>query len=244
MSILHMSKVWNESDLEPTQKLVFLAICDNANDEGLCYPSIDTIQNKTSLSRPTVIKIISKLEELGKIIKVQRAKKNGGRYSSLYLVFPDENYEFLDDEFKEKFSQSKMVLPYSQSKVALLQNDSQSKVALPKPLLTLYNHQLFKELSTKERDLYLEYISLRKKLKLTTTMNIHNRLLEKYFELGRNIEVIEKAINSNWRDFYQINNKQPKQQKKRFEDMTLEEKFEFNEKEKQRKLESNYGYIG
>lgn len=36
----------------------------------------------------------------------------------------------------------------------------------------------------------------------------------------------------------------PKQIYKKFEDMTLEEKFEFNEKEKQRKLESNYGYIG
>lgn len=33
----------------------------------------------------------------------------------------------------------------------------------------------------------------------------------------------------------------PKQQYKRFEDMTLEEKMEYNETEKQRKIEANYG---
>lgn len=33
----------------------------------------------------------------------------------------------------------------------------------------------------------------------------------------------------------------PKQQYKRFEDMTLEEKMEYNEAEKQRKIEANYG---
>jgi len=198
-----MNRVWTDENLEPTQKLVLLAICDNANDEGLCYPSIDTIQHKTSLSRPTVIKIINKLEELHMLTKTQRAKKNGGRYSSLYLVFPAETFEFLDSEFKEKMSQSKTALLYTQSKVGLPQNDTQSKVTLPKPLLSLFNHHLFIELSNKERDLFLEYISLRKTLKLKTTMQIQNRLLEKYFEFGRNIEVIEKAIISNWRDFYQ-----------------------------------------
>ena len=61
MSIKCMSKVWQIDNLEPSQKLVFLSICDNANDEGICYPSINTIQSKTSLSRPTVIKIINTL---------------------------------------------------------------------------------------------------------------------------------------------------------------------------------------
>lgn len=44
----------------------------------------------------------------------------------------------------------------------------------------------------------------------------------------------------NWakKDF---NNTKPKQQYKKFEDMTLEEKMEYNEAEKQRKIEANYG---
>jgi hypothetical protein len=209
-----MSKVWKIEELEPSSKLVLLAICDNANDEGVCYPSIDKIVSKTSLSRPTVIKNITKLVETNHLLKYQRATKKGGRYSSVYLVFPIETFDNLDPEYAEKFSQSKTVLPCSQSKVTLPENGSQSKTTLPEPSLTLFNHHLFIELSNQEKDLYLEYIALRKQMKLITTMSTHNSLLKKYFEFGRNIVVIQNAIDSNWKDFYQPKpTYQPKQSK-------------------------------
>ena len=209
MSIKYMTKVWQLQELEPNQKLVFLAICDNANDEGICYPSIDTIQAKTSISRPTVIKVINKLVEINLLIKTQRARKTGGRYSSLYLVFPNETLEFLDTEYKEKFSQSKtgLLIPKvktddSQSKIALPKNHSQSKTALPEPLLI--NHHLYNRLTDTSKELYLEYINLRKKMKLITTMRTHDSLLSKFFEYGAYDNIIEKAINSNWKDFFPI----------------------------------------
>lgn len=238
MSIKFMSKAW-EQDITPNQKLIFLSLCDNSNDEGLCYPSILNIVNKTGLSNKTIIKSLSELVELNLLKKYQRAKKNGGRYSTLYLVFPLINYDNLDNEYKEKFTQSEVVTPYTQSEVVTLKKGIQSEVVTPKP--SLYNHHLFKELSHSERDLYLEYIALRKTLNLKTTIQIHDRLLKKYFEFGRNTEVITKAINSNWRDFYSIQSLTPKQQYKKFDDMSFEEKMEFNEKEKQRKIEANYG---
>ena len=77
-------------------------------------------------------------------------------------------------------------------------------------------------------------------MRVKTTLQIHNRLLSKYFEYGRDVNVIINAINSNWKDFYKPYNT-PKQQKKRFEDMTFEEKLEYNEQERQRKIEANYG---
>ena len=209
MSIKHMTKVWQLQELEPNQKLVFLAICDNANDEGICYPSIDTIQAKTSISRPTVIKVINKLVEINLLIKTQRARKTGGRYSSLYLVFPNETLEFLDTEYKEKFSQSKtgLLIPKvktddSQSKIALPKNHSQSKTVLPEPLLI--NHNLYNSLTDTSKELYLEYINLRKKMKLITTIKTHNILLEKFFEYGADDNIIMSAINSNWKSFYPI----------------------------------------
>ncbi len=209
MSIKYMTKVWQLQELEPNQKLVFLAICDNANDEGICYPSIDTIQAKTSISRPTVIKVINKLVELNLLIKTQRARKTGGRYSSLYLVFPNETLDFLDTEYKEKFSQSKTVLLIpkvktddSQSKMVLPKNHSQSKTVLPEPLLI--NHHLYNRLTDTSKELYLEYINLRKKMKLITTIKTHNILLEKFFEYGADDNIIMSAINSNWKSFYPI----------------------------------------
>lgn len=227
MSIKHMTKVWQLEDLESNQKLVLLAICDNANDEGICYPSIDTIQLKTSLSRPTVIKIINRLIELNLLLKTQRARKSGGRYSSLYLVFPAETLDFLDEEYLQKFSQSKEALPLakvkssdSQSKVGLPLSDSQSKVGLLESSLSLFNHNLYINMNHKTKELYLEYISLRKKMKLITTMKTHDSLLGKFFEYGADDSIITNAINSNWRDFYP-----PKQNsKKSYMDRCLNEK--------------------
>lgn len=61
MSIKIMSLVW-ELDLPTTQKMVLLALADNANDQGVCWPSISTLEVKTSLHRATVIRVIADLE--------------------------------------------------------------------------------------------------------------------------------------------------------------------------------------
>ena len=61
MSIKIMSLVW-ELNLPTTQKMVLLALADNANDQGVCWPSISTLEVKTSLHRATVIRVIADLE--------------------------------------------------------------------------------------------------------------------------------------------------------------------------------------
>lgn len=68
------------------------------------------------------------------------------------------------------------------------------------------SHHLFVSLSEKNRELYLEYIELREKLKMATTVKIHERLLKKFNDFGCNPEVIENAITGNWKDFYQVKN--------------------------------------
>lgn len=210
MSIKQMQKVWEDKTLEPNKKLIMLSLCDNANDEGFCYPSINTTCSKTGLSKPTVIKHQRELEENNYLLSKKRNSKkteNGGkRLSTIYIVFPQENIQLLDEELLAKFdiknSQSKEALPLGQSKEALPLNDSQSKEALPKPSLSLFNHHFYIQMTPKEKEVYLEYISLRKSMGIKTTKTIHDRLLKKYFEFGRDISVIENAINANWKDFY------------------------------------------
>ena len=65
------------------------------------------------------------------------------------------------------------------------------------------NNTKYKKLTKKEKDLFNEYLDLRKSLKLKNTENIINRLLNKYFKFGRKLEVIENAITANWKDFYE-----------------------------------------
>jgi DNA-binding transcriptional ArsR family regulator len=49
----------------PTLKLVLLALADNANDNGYCYPGIDHLVRKSELSKRQVLRHLDRLEEMG-----------------------------------------------------------------------------------------------------------------------------------------------------------------------------------
>jgi hypothetical protein len=79
MSIRIMSAVWERDDLTSTQKLVLLALADWANDEGLCWPSIEQLIKKSSLKKRAVQITIRSLEESGFVYREERIGK-GNRY--------------------------------------------------------------------------------------------------------------------------------------------------------------------
>ena len=64
----------------PLRKLVLLKLADQANDDGLCWPSYDTVAKACEISRRSVIRHIQQLEEDG-FLRIERvydkeAKKN------------------------------------------------------------------------------------------------------------------------------------------------------------------------
>jgi hypothetical protein len=72
VSIKLISVVWS-LEIRPTDKLVLLALADNANDEGgRCYPSMRTLQQKTSLSNRAVRYSIKRLEKNGHLMTQNR----------------------------------------------------------------------------------------------------------------------------------------------------------------------------
>lgn len=77
MSIQAMSWVFTLSKLDPYKKIVLMSLADNANDEGYCWPSMDTIAYKSSMSKTTVRRHIKSLEELNLLTKHQRTRSNG-----------------------------------------------------------------------------------------------------------------------------------------------------------------------
>lgn len=67
MSVHLMSQVFHTS-LPATHKLVLLALCDNADEKGeKCFPSVDTLAKKCSLSRRAVFNSLKFLEAEGYI---------------------------------------------------------------------------------------------------------------------------------------------------------------------------------
>lgn len=64
----------------PLRKLVLLKLADQANDDGLCWPSYETVAKACEVDRRSVIRHIKKLEEDG-FLRIERvydkkAKKN------------------------------------------------------------------------------------------------------------------------------------------------------------------------
>lgn len=72
MSITLMSRVW-ETALPSTQKMVLLALADNANDQGRsCFPSVKLLSEKCTITPRAIQKNIATLEEASLITRKVR----------------------------------------------------------------------------------------------------------------------------------------------------------------------------
>lgn len=68
MSIKVMSRVWADESLKSRAKiLVMLAIADFSNDDGLAWPSIETLAKKSRCCQRSVQAIISELVKTDKL---------------------------------------------------------------------------------------------------------------------------------------------------------------------------------
>lgn len=85
MSIELMNLVWNDAGTKGAARLVLLALADQANDTGTCWPSLATIARRVNVSRSMVARILTKLEEKGYVTR-QRRGKGYGADTTIYLV--------------------------------------------------------------------------------------------------------------------------------------------------------------
>lgn len=83
MSLDVMTAVWKHSDAKGTDLLLLLALADNADDEGFCFPSYPYLAAKTRMSDRTVRRRITELCDTDELTLV--ASGRGGR-SNEYMV--------------------------------------------------------------------------------------------------------------------------------------------------------------
>lgn len=85
MSFKVTNWVWARSESRNGARLVMLALADRADDNGLCWPSIDDLAERTKLSPRAVQKAIATLAELGEL----DIENGGGRHrSNRYRIVP------------------------------------------------------------------------------------------------------------------------------------------------------------
>lgn len=75
-----MSACW-PLQMPPSPKAVLISLADNANDAGVCWPSIPKICERTCLGRTAVINAIKWLEEVGLLT----ADRSNGRHTTYQI---------------------------------------------------------------------------------------------------------------------------------------------------------------
>ncbi len=86
MSVKVSGMVW-ESDVPVTDgRVVLLALADNANDAGRCWPGTEHLAGKCCVSRSTVFRLLRKLEDQGLLSREQRTRSNGSQTSNAYRI--------------------------------------------------------------------------------------------------------------------------------------------------------------
>ena len=85
MSLLLMAKAMTIKVGNPLRKLVLLKLADNANDEGICFPSYQYIADVCEISKASARSHIDALIQMGFISKKARKNKDGSS-SNLYIL--------------------------------------------------------------------------------------------------------------------------------------------------------------
>lgn len=85
MSILATNWVWSLA-LPPTPKLILMALADEADDDGYCWPSVRRISKKAGVSERTVRRAIAAYGDSELLQVSTRIRADGGQSSNSYRL--------------------------------------------------------------------------------------------------------------------------------------------------------------
>lgn len=123
MSIRALTWAFDQDVKPATKKLTLIALSDFANDQNECYPSVETLTNKTSLNRKTVMKNIAELVEDGTItdtgkrvgstqqVKIYRIELNSPKNGTVPKTEQSQIYQSKSPVFTMKESQKRDTEP-------------------------------------------------------------------------------------------------------------------------------------
>lgn len=95
MSLKCQSWVYEHSEATGNDRLVLLAIADEADDDGTnAYPGIDRIAHKARVNKRTTMRCIERLEEAGELLVERPDVRGRGRYNT-YVVLMGRNGDTL-----------------------------------------------------------------------------------------------------------------------------------------------------
>ena len=85
-TVAYYDSVYEDQELSHRAKAVYIDLKDHSNQEGTCWPGINTIAAGLNLSRSTVKRALEDLVKAGLLEKSSRWRENGSLTSNLYQI--------------------------------------------------------------------------------------------------------------------------------------------------------------
>lgn len=194
MSMRLMVQAMNCKVGNPARKIVLLKLADNANDDGICFPSYQYIADKCEMTRRSAINHIEYLIKMGLVSKKERKNKDGS-ISNLYFLHLEqgsENFALGSENFA--LGGSENISPRT--------SHSLEPVNEPKKTTQKSEAEMLLEQFGITGQLAKDFIAHRKAKKGVINQTQLNRLQKQADKAGISIcEAVEICIERNWQGF-------------------------------------------
>lgn len=201
MSMRLMVQAMNCEVGNPARKLVLLKLADNANDDGICFPSYQYIADKCEMTRRSAISHIEYLIKMGLVSKKERKNKDGS-ISNLYFLHLEQGSEnFALGGENISLGSEKSALGGSE-KSAPRTSHSLEPVTESKKTTQKSESEMLLEQFGITGQLAKDFIAHRKAKKGVINQTQLNRLQKQADKAGISIcEAVEICIERNWQGF-------------------------------------------
>ena len=201
MSMRLMVQAMNCKVGNPARKLVLLKLADNANDDGICFPSYQYIADKCEMSKRSAISHIDDLIKMGLVTKKARKNKDGSS-ANLYLLHLEQGSEksALGGE-NISLGSEKFALGGSEN-ISPITSHSLEPVNEPKKTTQKSESEMLLERFGITGQLAKDFIAHRKTKRGAISETQLSRLQKQADKAGISIcEVVEICIERNWQGF-------------------------------------------
>ncbi|HHE9957369.1 Uncharacterised protein [Haemophilus influenzae] len=201
MSMRLMVQAMNCKVGNPARKLVLLKLADNANDDGICFPSYQYIADKCEMTRRSAINHIEYLIKMGLVSKKERKNKDGS-ISNLYFLHLEQGSEnFALGGENISLGSENFALGGSEN-ISPRTSHSLEPVNEPKKTTQKSESEILLEQFGITGQLAKDFIAHRKAKKGVINQTQLNRLQKQADKAGISIcEAVEICIERNWQGF-------------------------------------------
>ncbi|HHF4151130.1 TPA: helix-turn-helix domain-containing protein [Haemophilus influenzae] len=201
MSMRLMVQAMNCKVGNPARKLVLLKLADNANDDGICFPSYQYIADKCEMSKRSAISHIDDLIKMGLVTKKARKNKDGSS-ANLYLLHLEQGSEnFALGSENISLGSENFALGGSEN-ISPRTSHSLEPVNEPKKTTQKSEAEMLLEQFGITGQLAKDFIAHRKAKKGVINQTQLNRLQKQADKAGISIcEAVEICIERNWQGF-------------------------------------------